>query len=45
MMIGVNDHVEIWDKEKWDRYSQQHLPNFDKLAAAVFVQGSNSHKG
>ena len=22
MLIGVNDHVEIWDSETWERYNE-----------------------
>jgi len=32
MLLGVHDHVEIWDQERWQQFLNQHVPEFDKLA-------------
>ena len=34
-IIGVGDHIEIWDKEKWDNYSSESLKNFDEIAEDI----------
>jgi len=36
VMIGVHDHVEIWDKEEWDKFLANHSTDFDQLAGEAF---------
>lgn len=31
VLLGVNDHVEIWDKETWESFLTQHDAQFDDL--------------
>jgi MraZ protein len=31
-LLGVQDHVELWDKEAWDAFTVTHTPEFDQLA-------------
>jgi len=31
-IIGVNDHIEIWDKDCWDKYYQDANENFEEVA-------------
>ena len=31
VLIGVHDHVEIWDKERWDSFLSQNESQFDTL--------------
>jgi MraZ protein len=31
-LLGVRDHLEIWDRETWEAYLQQTLPEYDELA-------------
>jgi len=31
-LLGVQDHVELWDKEAWDNFQATHTPEFDQLA-------------
>jgi MraZ protein len=31
VLIGVHDHVEIWDKERWDSFLVQNSSQFDML--------------
>jgi len=32
VLIGVNDHLEIWDEEAWDTYKQRIEKQADQLA-------------
>ena len=36
VLLGVHDHVEIWDKELWERFLAAHGPEFDQLATEAF---------
>ncbi|MBS0208477.1 MAG: division/cell wall cluster transcriptional repressor MraZ [Planctomycetes bacterium] len=45
VMIGVGDHVELWDKQAWEDYSARISPNFDQLAQRAFEQGAASRQG
>lgn len=33
VLIGVHDHVEIWDKTRWDSFLSQNASQFDELTA------------
>jgi MraZ protein len=32
VLVGVRDHIEIWDRERWERYLGDMQPHFDELA-------------
>jgi MraZ protein len=32
VLVGVRDHIEIWDRERWQRYLGDMQPQFDELA-------------
>jgi MraZ protein len=36
VLIGVHDHVEIWDRERWDSFLNQNGAQFDALTAEAF---------
>lgn len=36
VMIGVRDHLEIWNAGKWDAYMNEHGPRFDSVAEGAF---------
>jgi MraZ protein len=36
VLIGVRDHLELWDAERWQRYIEQHAPRFDAVAEGAF---------
>jgi len=36
VLIGVRDHMELWNAGKWDAYLNQHGPNFDAAAEGAF---------
>lgn len=38
VMLGVNDHVEIWDRTRWDSFLGEHGSGFDQLALDAFAQ-------
>jgi len=33
--VGVSDHVEMWDKEKWNDYRKQVLDDLPEIAEGV----------
>ena len=36
VMIGVRDHLELWDAERWQQYLAENTPRFDSVAEAAF---------
>lgn len=36
MLLGVQDHMEVWDKARWEAYFAEKLPQYDKIAEAAF---------
>ena len=34
-VIGVGDHLEIWDRDKWNEYRQDILANFPSIVEGV----------
>jgi hypothetical protein len=39
MLLGVRDHLEIWDKGRWEQYLNQEQPRYDQLAENAFEAG------
>jgi transcriptional regulator MraZ len=35
VLVGVGDHVELWDKGRWDAYLAQLQPRYDQLAESA----------
>ncbi|CAM3614433.1 division/cell wall cluster transcriptional repressor MraZ [Erysipelothrix sp. HDW6B] len=35
VLVGVSDHVEIWDKDKWDNYYALASENFEEIAESL----------
>jgi transcriptional regulator MraZ len=35
-LIGVRDHLELWDKVRWQQYQDQHAASFDSVAEEAF---------
>ena len=35
-LIGVRDHLELWDAQRWQQYLLQHAPRFDAVAEGAF---------
>ena len=40
MLIGVGDHLEIWNKQRWQQYLAQKQASYDELAEGAFTRGS-----
>lgn len=36
VLIGVQDHLELWDRQRWDQYVQSRQSQFDEIAEAAF---------
>jgi len=36
VLIGVRDHLELWDAERWQQYLTQNTPRFDAVAESAF---------
>ncbi len=36
VLIGVRDHLELWDAERWQQYMTQNAPRFDAVAEGAF---------
>ena len=38
VLLGVRDHLEIWNAAKWQEYFVQHGPRFDAVAESAFTK-------
>ncbi len=36
VLVGVRDHLELWDAARWQTYLAQHAPRFDAVAEGAF---------
>ena len=36
VLIGVRDHLELWDATRWQQYLTEHAPRFDQVAEGAF---------
>lgn len=36
ILIGVQDHAEIWDQQQWNQFLEEHHSEFDKMASQAF---------
>ncbi|MFM8934005.1 MAG: division/cell wall cluster transcriptional repressor MraZ [Gemmataceae bacterium] len=36
VLLGVRDHLELWDAGHWDRYCAENEPRFDAVAQGAF---------
>ncbi len=36
VLLGVRDHLELWDAGRWQGYLTQHAPRFDAVAESAF---------
>jgi MraZ protein len=39
VLIGVRDHLELWDAARWQRYLTENAPRFDAVAEGAFEKG------
>ena len=40
ILLGVRDHLEIWNRERWENYLNQTQPHYDELASKVLTGGT-----
>lgn len=45
MLIGVRDHLEIWDRARWERYVQDKQPFYDQIAENAFRTSQLTGRG
>ncbi|MCS6849998.1 MAG: division/cell wall cluster transcriptional repressor MraZ [Gemmataceae bacterium] len=38
VLLGVRDHLELWDAQRWQQYVEQHTPRFDQVAESAFAK-------
>jgi MraZ protein len=38
VLLGVRDHLELWDAARWRQYLADNTPRFDTVAEAAFRQ-------
>ncbi len=36
VLLGVSDHLELWDKSRWDAYLAEKRPQYDQIAESAF---------
>ena len=36
VLLGVRDHIELWDRQHWDAYLDKTQPRYDELAEQAF---------
>lgn len=36
VLIGVRDHLELWDADKWRQFEETNAPRFDSIAENAF---------
>jgi MraZ protein len=36
VLIGVQDHLELWDRARWEAYSAEKQSQYDQIAEAAF---------
>ncbi len=39
VLVGVRDHLELWDKARWEAYLIQQSAQYDQLAERAFLKG------
>ncbi len=37
ILLGVHDHMELWDRERWEAYLAVKSPEYDAIAEAAFT--------
>lgn len=36
VMLGVQDHFELWDRQRWETYREKQAEHYDTIAEAAF---------
>ena len=40
VLLGVRDHLELWDRNKWEQYHEEKQVRYDEFAERAFNNGS-----
>lgn len=40
VLLGVRDHLELWDAARWEKYLADNAPRFDSVVTAAFGPGA-----
>lgn len=43
VLVGVRDHLEVWDAKRWDDYLSEQSNQYDSIAARAFDVGTTKH--
>lgn len=41
ILVGVHDHLELWQRGRWDQYVAQRQSQYDQIAEAAFQRPGN----
>lgn len=44
VLVGVGDHVELWDAARWQNYVAQHQARYDQLSEAALDQTAKQNR-
>jgi division/cell wall cluster transcriptional repressor MraZ len=36
VLLGVGDHLELWDRRTWESYLDEKQPRYDEIAESAF---------
>lgn len=39
VLLGVQDHLELWDRKRWEKYLAEQSARYDQIAEAAFQRG------
>ncbi|MEK6247713.1 MAG: division/cell wall cluster transcriptional repressor MraZ [Planctomycetales bacterium] len=42
VMVGVGDHLELWESERWGQYTAERREHYDELAESAFGRSQTS---
>ena len=42
VLLGLNDRLELWDKDRWNDYLSEKRPQYDQIAESAFGVGRPS---
>jgi MraZ protein len=45
VLLGVRDHIEIWDRRRWEAYLDDTQPHYDQLAEHAFTAPAIATQG
>lgn len=40
VLLGVRDHLEVWDRDRWQAYLGEKQPLYDEIAESAFGRGA-----